>query len=341
MKKKRALGAVLGVSSLIAMPVQQAVYAEQAAGAEAFTLREEQAFDKIANVQGEFSYNQNVLTPADEVFSLFGTATTGVCAAPGFAFDKVEQEDYYLNIRGTLKKTATVYVKELMEGSKEEKSKVMACSCGMSAAIANTEVKGVLLEDVLPLEDILAGTNTITFRDKSGYGLPLPLSYALEKQAMLVWNVGGKDLSSENGGPLQLWVPDTIAKYFTRQVVDIELSREEAEPTVQSAEAQHRAKVNIISRVDEKAVFSVGDKLVFEGYADDAGQPIAAVEFSLDGGETWSAFETKDTTSEKWVYWYFGYSCDAAGSYRLDVRARTEDSLVSPLAASVEFNVKP
>jgi DMSO/TMAO reductase YedYZ molybdopterin-dependent catalytic subunit len=337
MKKKRALGAALGITTLMAMPAQQAAFAQQAS--ETFTLMEAQAYDKVANVQGEFNYNQNVLTPADDVFNLFGTAATGLCAAPGFAFDKVEQEDYYLNIRGTLKKTATVYVKELMEDTKEEKSKVLACSCGMSAAIANAEVKGVLLEDVLPLEDILPGTNTITVKDKSGYGLALPLNYVLDKQAMLVWNVGGEELTSQTGGPVQLWVPDTIAKYFTRQVVDIELSQEEAEPAVQTADAEHRAKVNILNQVDERAVFSVGDKLVFEGYADDAGQPIAAVEFSLDGGETWTAYETKDTTSEKWVYWYFGYTCEAEGSYKLDVRARTEDGLVSPLAASVVFKV--
>ncbi len=337
MKKRRVISAALGATSLIAMPMQQAVYAQQTT--EAFTLSEAQAYDKVANVKGEFSYNQNVLTPADEVFSIFGTAATGLCAAPGFAFDKVEQEDYYLNIRGTLKKTATVYVKELMEDTKAEKSKIMACSCGMSAAIANTEVKGVLLEDVLPLEDILPGTNTITVKDKSGYGLSLPLNYALEKQAMLVWNVGGEDLTNENGGPVQLWVPDTIAKYFTRQVVDIELSQESEEPAVQTAEAQHRAKVSIINQVDERATFAVGDMLVFEGYADDAGQPIAAVEFSLDGGETWTAYETNDTTSEKWVYWYFGYTCESAGHFKLDVRARTEDGMVSPLASSVAFSV--
>lgn len=340
MKKRKVLGAALSVSALVMGPAQQVVAAQEAVTLDQFTLAEEKAYDKIANVKGEFSYNQNVLTPADEVFSLFGTAATGVCAAPGFALDRVEQEDYYLNIRGTLKKTATVYVKELMENA-EQKSKVMACSCGMSAAVANVEVKGVLLEDVLPLDSILAGTNTVTIRDKSGYGLALPLSYALDKEAMLVWNVGGKDLSGAQGGPLQLWVPDTIAKYFTRQVVDIELSKEELEPTVQTAEKEHRAKVSIVSRLDEKAEFAVGDKLVFEGYADDVGQPIAAVEFSMDGGETWSAFETKDATSEKWVYWYFDHTCEAAGSYKLDVRARTADGKVSPLAASVTFSVHP
>lgn len=338
MSKKRKIGALIGASTMLAAPALQAMHAEQAQAE--IVVREAESFEKVANVDGEFSFNQDVLTPADEVFNLFGTAATGICAKPGFAFDKVEQEDCYLNIRGTIKKVSTIYLSELMDDIKKSNTKTIACSCGMSAAIANAQVKGVLLKDILPLGELMEGTNTVTLRDKHGYGLPLPLSYVLEKEAMLVWNVSGEKLSSENGGPLQLWVPDTVAKYFTRQVMDIEFSAEDEVPEVQNADESQRAKVSITNRMKEGQSFSVGDQICFEGYADDFGQAISAIEFSMDGGETWTVCQTPNTTSERWVYWHFGYTCAAEGNYQLTVRARTSGGDVSPIAAIVGFTVR-
>ena len=49
-------------------------------------------YDKVANVSGDFTFCQDVVTPADEVFNLFGTATTALCAKPGYAFDAVTHE---------------------------------------------------------------------------------------------------------------------------------------------------------------------------------------------------------------------------------------------------------
>ena len=334
MKKSRAISALMGASILMAAPAQQVAVAEEAAAETA----QAESFDKIANVQGAFSYNQNVMTPPDEVFSLFGTAATGICATPSFALGNAETQDIYINIRGTMKKAATVSLDVLKEQGGT--STVMACSCGMSGAVANTKVTGVLLEDVIGLQDIIKDVNTVTVRDKDGYGLSLPLSYVLEKQAMLVWSVGDTELTSQTGGPVQLWVPDTVAKYFTRQVAEIELSAEEEVPTVEAGQDEFRTKVSLVNRMAEDQVFAVGDQITFEGYADDIGQAIAAVEFSMDGGETWTSCETNDVTSKMWVYWYFGYTAEQPGSFKLDVRARTADGRVSPLASSVVFTVK-
>lgn len=205
--------------------------------------------------------------------------------------------------------------------------------------MANAQVTGVRVADILELAGVEEGANTITFRGDEGYGLPLPLDYVLEKDALLVWQIGGQDLPDSQGAPLQVWMPDTVAKYFTRRVMEIELTAEEEVPAVDAAADAYRAKVNIVNRMPEES-FAVGDQIIFEGYADDCGAAIAAVEFSLDGGETWTPCETKDATSERWVYWSFGYTTQAPGLYKMDVRARTAEGLVSPLASSVVFTVK-
>ena len=109
----------------------------------------------------------------------------------------------------------------------------------------------------------------------------------LEKVALLVYLIDEQMLSE--GERLQVWMPDTVAKYFTRAVTDIELSVSDEVPEVQGPDDEYRAKVNILSTVD--GGFKVGDMVSFEGYADDCGVKVASVEFSMDGGETWTSFD--------------------------------------------------
>lgn len=307
--------------------------------------REAVDYAKVANVQGNFSFTQDTLTPSDEVFNLFGTAATAICAKPGYAFDQVTREEYYLNVGGNVEQVYSIGLDEIerMEAQMQE----MRCTCGMSANIAMASVTGVKVSDMLDMAGVAADANTITFKDKDGYGLPMPLSYVLEKDAMLVYQIGDKPLS--DGERLQVWIPDTVAKYFTRAVVDIEVSTSAEVPEVQGPDADQRAKVGIVSPSDDEVQmsilntvtnkFSVGDLIAFEGYADDCGTQVVAVEFSLDGGRTWTAYDTTSANTQDWVYWHFDYVPEAAGTYKLDVRAVTEDGTVSPLASSVVFEV--
>ena len=60
---------------------------------------------------------------------------------------------------------------------------------------------------------------------------------------------------------------------------------------------------------------------------------------SMDGGKTWTPFETAGATSDKWVYWYFTYTPEAPGSYSLEVRSVAADGSVSPLSSIMNFDV--
>ncbi|MGI6150882.1 MAG: molybdopterin-dependent oxidoreductase [Christensenellales bacterium] len=297
--------------------------------------RDQEVFEKVANVQGEFAFDQNVNSPTDEVFNLFGTASTYMCAKPGFAFDEVTREEYYINIGGKVKKYYTISAAELEKRRASERN--MVCSCATSGTVAQAAVKGFSVADILELAELEDGVNTITFKDDQGYGLPLPLSYVLERDALLVYQIGGKDLPASQGAPMQVWMPGTVAKYFTRRVTEIELTQEDNVPEVQGVDEEHRAKVGIVNRFENS--FKVGDQIRFEGYADDCGVQISAVEFSLDGGETWTVCDTSSASADKWVYWYFSYTTEKPGTFKLDVRARTADGKVSPLYSSVVFTV--
>lgn len=304
-------------AQVVAEEVNFDVTAEQAQAAE---------YSKVANVAGKFEFDQNVVTPADEVFSLFGSVVTGLCAKPEFA---IGEGDSLVNIGGDFIEGYTVDIKE-----KAAQVKTLLCSCATAAATANAQITGVLLKDVLELAKLDERVNTIAVKGADGYTAKLPLKYALDKEAMFVYQVGGKDIPSGK----QFWVPETVAKYFTRNAVEIELTAEAEVPVVEEREDAYRAEVAIMNTVEGRE-FAIGETITFEGYSDDCGDAIAAIEFSLDGGETWTTYETANATADKWVYWHFSYAPETAGTYQLTVRAKTVGGNVSPLAANVVFNV--
>lgn len=88
------------------------------------------------------------------------------------------------------------------------------------------------------------------------------------------------------------------------------------------------------------SVYELGQTITFNGYADDYGTHIVAVEFSLDGGESWSRCDTSSSNGNLAVQWSFQYEPKTPGRYRFMVRSVTEDGRVSPMAATTEFFVE-
>lgn len=199
----------------------------------------------------------------------------------------------------------------------------MACSCATGSPFGQAAVMGVPLSAVVEMADLEDGVNTITAYGADGFGQPLPLRYALEKNALLAYQVNGQELEAATGSSLQLWMPETVARYFTRDIVNIELTQEDAEPDVQQVDPCYRNKINIMNYADG-CTFVAGDEITFEGVADDLGSPIEAIEFSFDGGATWTSCATEGATADKWVNWQFSTSFEDAGDYRMTVRAKLQ-----------------
>lgn len=292
---------------------------------------------RVANVEGTFDFNQDGTTPNDELFNVFGTAVLSMCSKP--APELVEAGEgvanFYVNVSGHMTKSLSVDVSEL-DG---EQGVLMGCSCMTGSPLGQAYVVGVPLAQVVEMADLEEGVNTVTAYGADGFGQPLPLQYALDKNALLVYQVNGQELKSEAGSSLQLWMPETVANYFTRNIVEIELTREDKVPEVATVDPTYRNKIEIKNDA-YSAKFVAGDQITFEGVADDLGSPVVAVEFSFDGGNTWTSCATDGATADKWVHWSFTTSFDEAGDYQMIARAKTADGVVSPLTASLDFSVQ-
>ena len=228
-------------------------------------LGEESDYVRVADVQGSFTFNQEGVTPNDELFNVFGTALTSMCSKPATELVDVEGgvANFYVNVGGNIKKNFTIDVRDLAEDANQET--MMACSCATGSPFGQAAVMGVPLSAVVEMADLEDGVNTITAYGADGFGQPLPLRYALEKNALLAYQVNGQELTSAtDGSSMQLWMPETVARYFTRDIVNIELTQEDAEPDVQQVDPCYRNKINIMNYSDN-CVFKAGDEITFEG----------------------------------------------------------------------------
>lgn len=91
-----------------------------------------------------------------------------------------------------------------------------------------------------------------------------------------------------------------------------------------------------------KPPYFAGRPIEFQGYVDDFQQAIAGIEFSLDGGVTWTSYATHAVDKERGVRWRFVYTPEAPGRYLLKARAVGSDGLPSSsLATGFAFEVLP
>lgn len=83
-----------------------------------------------------------------------------------------------------------------------------------------------------------------------------------------------------------------------------------------------------------------GESVRISGNAYDFGHAVAAIQFSLDEGEHWTAYETPGTNDYQNVTWEFECTFDRPGSYVLHVRSVNDEGKASPEAAFVALTVE-
>ncbi len=85
--------------------------------------------------------------------------------------------------------------------------------------------------------------------------------------------------------------------------------------------------------------YFAGYPIGFSGWADDFERNIAAIQFSLDGGEHWTEYATPGVSAERGIRWQFAFTPPRAGRYLLNVRTRNGSGSVSDLVSGYPFEV--
>lgn len=190
--------------------------------------------------------------------------------------------------------------------------------------------------------------NAVTFTSADGFSQTFPLDWLYERGALIATCVGGEPIEQSFGGLNQLWIEGAAARLFVRDIVSVEFCTLD-DPQPPSFEAdemlfQNRPNAGIRCAHDEgrglvgAKPHPLGEPIEFEGYAYDFDRAIAAVEFSLDQGSTWTRYETPQCEAGRWVWWSFAYTPERVGSYELLVRSVNEDGKAGPVAARYGFD---
>jgi sulfite dehydrogenase len=223
-------------------------------------------------------------------------------------------------------------------------------------AMSNARWKGVRLKDVLDAAGVLPGTVQVGLRGLDTAAIPqtprfeksLPIDRARDGEVMIAYEMNGAPLPMLNGFPIRLVVPGWYATYWVKSLSSITVLDQPLKtfwmdtayriPDNSGAEEtpQQLAKVTVpITRMPVHSIFvkpSPNEQLVggksytLQGVANDGGSGIRKVEVSTDDGKTWSdATLGTDLGKYSWRLWRMQWTPAANGSYRLQVRATTDD----------------
>lgn len=306
----------------------------------------------IADVQGEFSYDQDKLQTRNiSTNTLYDPqGADGTRIFKHFSGMKPDPENdgvydsFTISITGDVENPCTFTMRELIEKAPSE-THIGTHHCEFNGfggpMISSREFTGVpltwLLEQAKPKE----GANGIAYgwHERS-------FEYLERFPAYVAYQFEGEPLTYEEGYPNVLWIMDGFAGAIVKATTEIKVisGDEIPEPYLPGCykfdgHLDNTPSVGICQLV-EGQVLPAGEPHTFEGYAHAYQLGIANVEFSMDGGETWTTFDTMESTDGKWVYWYFTWTPPAEGAYVLSVRTTSKTGMMSYTANEKMFIVK-
>jgi DMSO/TMAO reductase YedYZ molybdopterin-dependent catalytic subunit len=189
--------------------------------------------------------------------------------------------------------------------------------------------KGAGLRDVLDLAGGLKpGVVSLQVVGADEFSSAIPPHLALDPDALLVYEMNGRPLPRQHGFPVRLLVPGRYGMKNAKWVVGIRALRTDYVDWYGQRNWNRSGIVKTMSRIDVPAagaVLPVGEQRI-AGIAYGGDRGIAFVEFSADGGQSWSAAELLDqpTSRDVWVRWQ-GTFVVQPGQEALTLVARATD----------------
>lgn len=297
-----------------------------------------------------FSFTQDTITPTDQVFYYWeNNDHRGV--TPDNDTSAEAYENWEITVGGDA--VANGFTFRLGDYADQMVERTFKMDCQTNppggAYIANVQVKGIPLSVIMEDAGVDPAATVMHSVADDGWDVyPLPMDFVNQylDNFMLVTEINGEPLGMLQGYPVQLWTAPTGGCHYTKRVVELNFTFEEATPKIfmgftnpKTGEMFNKPNTSIFG-YKNGTVFPVGETIVFEGFADAFDVPVTAVEISMDKGKTWTTYELGETDYTRWVNWKFEFTPEKAGGYLLQVRAIGADGSVSTDPSQLFFNAK-
>lgn len=226
-----------------------------------------------------------------------------------------------------------------------------------TAMFDNMPMKGVKLSDFIEaVGGIDAGANTITPIAVDGWTAIYPdgatdLQSYIDNDAVLVLERYGHDLTIDQGGPVEIFVPGTGGTATVKNLVGISFSKTDNPPLysdIANPSIESGALINMnTSWFDNDGVQAkVGEPLTLEGaswgwiFGDDLNYEVDKVRFSLDYGQNWVDVDVPDSFDPyQWAHFTMTWTPEKAGTYIAKAKAVTKSGVEQGVDASIIIQV--
>ncbi|MCI8367939.1 MAG: molybdopterin-dependent oxidoreductase [Eggerthellaceae bacterium] len=334
---------------------------------------------KVEDVQGTFTFDQTTVLGDDSTFRVDPAAADGwnsqYAELTNDAYSNIEGDpekfnNWEITVSGLVENPYTITLGELIaEAPVEEFTAKLNCmlTAPSGTMLGNYNLKGIpmswLIEKAGGLTDGALGVRaTRADAPNSNYNFALEDLYS--DGGWLVFEVNGHPLTMAEGWPVRAWYPQHGAYLASRYCNGIEITDKADESYYEGFEyGDQDARGNefgwrrmfvhqdytqlcadkpvvAVTYTPEGKIIPVGQPYEFQGYADAWDDPIVALEFSMDGGNTWTRYDTPGADPIAWVYWHFTWTPEEPGAYVLKIRGITESGVVSTLGDEVMVNAK-
>ncbi|MDO4549405.1 MAG: molybdopterin-dependent oxidoreductase, partial [Clostridia bacterium] len=293
---------------------------------------------------GVFSYDQDVVSSSNvyNVDWMYGNSydeermsKVQLGIKPDPANDGV-YESWQITVTGEVENEMTFTLSDIIEnGPKVTKISKSQCTINPNGGplIANVQITGVPLSYLLNQASI-KDTATMMCVGATGFGknhyTQQVLSQVNLDECYLVYEINGEPIPYEWGYPVMSWYEGRFANENVKGIGEIIVTTDDPNEFTYNRSRHNNEGIETVSpnlaicNFVDGQIISANDPYTFEGYADAFDHRISAVEFSFDNGATWTTYETPDTTTDRWVYWYFEWTPPASGSYVISARAVDE-----------------
>lgn len=323
----------------------------------------------VADVTGAFSFSQDRMQPGGEHFeanwyAYDGDFTRMARTESGEPLDESMFDEWTITISGNVDQEKTFTLPELIEQFESEQvAYTQHCTYNPTGG----PLIGTSYFTAIPLSKVFAAcgmkADTAAFTSSSSDGFTQTAKIGVDSEAYLAYEIDGERLPWRQGYPVRVIVPGKGAPSSVLEVCDIVVNNAEEAgdlyewngwPNESGTGAYYTPegwpfddsngyvnKPNVgLFDFKEGQVIRTGEPYTFTGYAHAWDKLVTGMEYSMDGGVTWTHFDTPSIDKNVWVNWSFTFTPEIDSAYVLAIRSVAEDGTTTPEPIEVLFNAK-
>ncbi|QCC46447.1 molybdopterin-dependent oxidoreductase [Halobellus limi] len=284
--------------------------------------------------------SQSTAGPGDPRFDFAGMPAAVTPAEDHYVVDinirppDVDSDSWSLDVDGAVESPYGLSYDELRahDASVEQIMTMVCVSNTVGGDLVGTpRWTGVQLSDLVADADPVDGAVDVVTHAADGYSEAVPLDIVEREDILIAYEMGSGPLPTEHGFPARLLVPGRYGMKMTKWITRIEVSTADHEAYWESRGWDEEAVVNTMSYV--RGAERDGDRVTVGGVAfgglETGVEEIAAVEVSVDGGDSWREAELEAPIApHAWRRWRHAFDAPDRSEFEVVVRAITREGEV-------------